>query len=229
MAPFKRPHKVITLSDKLKILNFLENGKSIRCTAEHFNVAKSTVGDIKNNQQKMKLKRECLRKAENPEMEQMLYQRFLQQRDRHLPISGEDDFLASSGWLDTFKVRHGIRLLKVLACGERIYSDTDAVQPFRRKYLVIICKVELSDEQVYNADESAIFWRVLPDTTWVHESEKSAPGRNVSKDLLTFMPCCNAAGSHKLPIFVIGKSHKPRAFKNSQIHVVYNATNKLDD
>lgn len=31
---------------------------------------------------------------------------------------------------------------------------------------------------------------------------------------LTIAPCSNADGTHKLPLFVIGKSKKPRAFKN---------------
>ncbi|KAJ8983155.1 hypothetical protein NQ317_016254 [Molorchus minor] len=132
-------------------------------------------------------------------MEQMLYQWFLQQRDRYLLISS--DILPSSRWLDRFKAKHGIRLLKV--CGKCISCDTDAAQPSRQNFLKIINEIELSVEQVYNADKSAIFWRVLPDTTWVHESEKSTPGRKVSKDRLTLMPWCIAGGSHKLPVFVI--------------------------
>lgn len=171
-------------------------------------------------------------------MEQALYTWFLQQRAHHVPITseilrskakkfyeeitGKTDFLASSGWLDKFKARHGIRLLKV--CGEKVSSDIESLKPFQKKFLKIIQELELSAEQVYNADESASFWRVLPGSTWVHEGEKSAPGRKISKDRVTFMPCCNAAGTHKLPLLVIGKAHKPRCFKNAQIPVVYKAT-----
>lgn len=53
----------------------------------------------------------------------------------------------------------------------------------------LVMEMELSEEQVYNAGESAIFWKVMPDSTWVHDKEKSPPGRKVSKDRLTFMPC----------------------------------------
>lgn len=170
-----------------------------------------------------------------------MYNWFLQQRSAHVPISseilrakaknlyeritGKTDFLASSGWLDKFKLRHGVRFLKV--CGEKLSSDVAAVQPFQETFRSVVEDMELCSEQVYNADESAIFWRTLPDTTWVHQDEKSAPGRKISKDRLTFMPCCNAAGSHKLPLLVLGKAANPRAFKNeSSLPVVYKASTK---
>lgn len=173
-------------------------------------------------------------------MEQALYAWFLQQRSHHIPVSseilrtkakffyehitGKTDFVASSGWLQKFKARHGIRLLKV--CGEKISSDSDSVRPFQERFLKVVEEMKLSATQVYNADESASFWRVLPGSTWVHEGEKSAPGRKVSKNRLTFMPCCNATGTHKLPLLVIGKANKPRCFKNAQIPVVYKASGK---
>lgn len=86
--------------------------------------------------------------------------------------------------------------------------------------------MNLDEEQVYNADESAAFWRVLPGMTWVHANEKSAPGRKISKDRVTFMPCSNAAGTHNLPLLVIGKSANPRSFKNFDLPVVCKATKK---
>ena len=43
---------------------------------------------------------------------------------------------------------------------------------------------------------------------------------------MTFMPGSNAAGTHKLPLLVFGKTANPRAFKGYKIPVVYKATNK---
>lgn len=181
-----------------------------------------------------------IRKAENPEVEAALYNWFLQQRLAHVPVSSDllrtkakhfyeritqkDDFLASSGWLDKFKKRHGIRFLKV--CGEKLSSDVNAITPFQEKFRAVVLEMDLTKEQVYNADESASFWRALPDRTWVHSQEKSAPGRKISKDRVTFMPCCNAEGTHKLPLLVLGKSKTPRVFKNAELPVVYKASSK---
>lgn len=72
----------------------------------------------------------------------------------------------------------------------------------------------LLPQQVYNADESGLFWRMLPQKTFVHRTEESAPGRKMSKDRITFMPYANATGTHKLKLLVIGKAKSPRAFKN---------------
>lgn len=43
---------------------------------------------------------------------------------------------------------------------------------------------------------------------------------------MTFTPCSNAAGTHKLPLLVISKSANPRAFKVFNISVVCKATYK---
>lgn len=54
--------------------------------------------------------------------------------------------------------------------------------------------------------------------------ETSAQGHKVSKLRVTFMPCCNVTGSHKLPMVVIGKSRNPRAMKNVRVPVTYLAS-----
>lgn len=44
--------------------------------------------------------------------------------------------------------------------------------------------------------------------------EKTDPGYKVSNDRITAMVCVNISGEHALPLLVIGKSNKPRCFKN---------------
>jgi len=43
---------------------------------------------------------------------------------------------------------------------------------------------------------------------------KQLEGRKQNKERLTLTVCCNADGSDKLPLFVIGKYENPRCFKN---------------
>lgn len=141
---------------------------------------------------------------------------------QQLNLSG--DFKASSGWLQKFKERYGIRQLTIT--GEILSSNVDAVEPFREKLFLKIREMGLQHDQIYNADESGLFWRVLPNKTLAHGNEKSAPGRKISKERVTFMPCANASGSHKLRLLVVGKSAKPRAFGNSFIPVSYKGQKK---
>jgi hypothetical protein len=66
---------------------------------------------------------------------------------------------------------------------------------------------------VYNEDETGLFFNVLPDRTLVYKGE-SCDGRKNSKDRLTVLLCVNSDGSDKQVPIVIGKSPKPRCFKN---------------
>ena len=63
-------------------------------------------------------------------------------------------------------------------------------------------------EDVYNADESGLFYKALPDKTLALRKEKCVGGK-MAKERLTILFCANMAGE-KEPLLVIGKSKKPR-------------------
>jgi hypothetical protein len=136
----------------------------------------------------------------------------------------DDNFKASSGWLDKFKNRYGIRQLSIT--GEKLSSDVAAVEPFKNVLRNKIKEMQLCPDQIYNADESGLFWKLLPQRTLVHQAEASAPGRKMSKERITFMPCCNASGTHKMRLLVLGKSQKPRAFGSEPLPVTYKGQKK---
>lgn len=183
-------------------------------------------------------RKQTLRKGEYPRMETELYSWFLVQRERHATVTshilrekaiqlyakhyGDNKFSASRGWVNKFKKRHGIRHLKV--SGEKLSSDPNVVRPFLQKLSDKIKELNVMPNQIYNADESALFWKLLPDRTLVHAREKTAPGRKISKERVTFLAGANGDGSHKLKMMVIGKSKNPRAFKNCTIPVEYHST-----
>lgn len=242
----KRKHKTLSLSDKCSILLRLDKGEAASSLAREFNVGKSTITDLKKNRMKILSyasaseagtdKRQTMRTSNFPLLDDAIYEWFLQERTRHTPLSGpilkekakffqmkiypnESDFKASDGWLDKFKKRHGIRYLTI--SGEKLSCDSKAVEPFKKKFHELITAQNLVPEQIYNADESGLFWRLLPEKTFVHKNEDHAPGRKISKERITFMPCANATGNHKLNLLVIGKSKKPRAFKNFTLPVLY--------
>ena len=65
---------------------------------------------------------------------------------------------------------------------------------------------------IYNADETGLYFRALPDKTLKVRGEECAGGKK-SKLQLTAMLCCNMVGEHE-KVLVIGKAAKPRCFKN---------------
>ncbi|XP_039967599.1 jerky protein homolog-like [Bactrocera tryoni] len=79
----------------------------------------------------------------------------------------------------------------------------------------------LSREQVYNANESGLFWKLFPQKTYVSPLEKTAPGAKMEKQRITFLCCSNAEGSHQLKLLVIGKARNPRCFKGFDCPVHY--------
>lgn len=173
--------------------------------------------------------RQTLREGEFPEFEERLYSWFLRQRELQKILSREilctkakqmfkdsygsgKIFNASYGWYQKFKKRYNIRYLKI--CGEKLSAQDDLVPAFIRQLKELQSTEDLCDSQIYNADESALFWKLLPSQTLVHAKERSAPGRKMSKERVTFLCCANKTGDHTLRIMVVGKSKKPRSFKN---------------
>lgn len=237
--------RFLSLKLKQEIIKDLEKGVGATTLAARHGVAKSTISDIKKNQAKIQsgilcqnissLNRKTLKKAEYPRVEKALYNWFLKQRRKNLPVSGEmlkekakmlhgdfqetQGFNASPGWLQGFKSRYGIRLLKV--CGEKLSANNAAVDPFKNRLEDLVRQFGLCKDQIYNADESALYWKMLPEKTYVSSEEKTAPGRKIEKARVTFMACTNATGVHKLKPLIIGHAKKPRSFKSFDIPVEY--------
>lgn len=72
----------------------------------------------------------------------------------------------------------------------------------------------ISGDQLYNCDESGLNFKMLPSCTLASRAEDSAPGYKKKKERVTILACSNVTGNNKLKLCLIGKSQKPRAFKN---------------
>ena len=69
-------------------------------------------------------------------------------------------------------------------------------------------------ENVYNADETGLFFRLGPNKTLATKSDR-AKGIKKDKERITVLLCCNSTGTKKVKPFVIGRY---------QILVVFNIT-----
>ena len=82
---------------------------------------------------------------------------------------------------------------------------------------------DYKSDNIYNADETGLFFRILPIKTFEFQSIQCNGGK-MRKDRLTVMVCANMSGTDKLPLLVIGKPKNPRCFKNiKNIPVDYDA------
>ena len=93
-------------------------------------------------------------------------------------------------------------------------ADVDSIQPFVEKLCKLILKDGLVLEQLYNADETGLYWRVLPKTTLASAVEKDVPRGKSQKDRVTTLGCANAMGQHKLKPVLVGRYLNPRCFKH---------------
>jgi len=60
--------------------------------------------------------------------------------------------------------------------GEQASTDVEAAQKFIQELPKIIEEGEYSTDQIFNADETALYWKKLPSRTFISKTEKQAPG-----------------------------------------------------
>nr|XP_012142409.1 PREDICTED: jerky protein homolog [Megachile rotundata] len=117
---------------------------------------------------------------------------------------GPSNFVASKGWLWRFK-RDYIRSVNT---DERtVEMDHAALEAFKRELPQILMKEDVLENNLYNMDETCLFWRALPPMTL----EKQAQDKSVRSEKVTVGLCANATGSHKLLVLFVHKREYPRA------------------
>lgn len=74
-------------------------------------------------------------------------------------------------------------------------------------------RAQFSDDEIFNADETGLFYKLTPDKTLKLKGEKCTGGK-LSKERITVMVAANMSGTAKKKLLVIGKSQRLRCFKN---------------
>lgn len=132
-----KKYRRISLVDKLKIIERIKNGERQSIVANEYGVSNSAISHIMKIKDKVVEYTNLLEeysgnkgktrvcRQENSELEKLLYKWFEEQRALGNPVTGPliqktameinqqiggiENFKASSGWLQKFKMRHGIR------------------------------------------------------------------------------------------------------------------------
>ena len=92
--------------------------------------------------------------------------------------------------------------------------DIDAVNKELEELRTMLIPYKADD--IYNMDETALYWKTIPD--WTLANEPRSGGKKI-KNRITVNLCCNATGTHKLDIWFIGTSKKPRCFSSSRVNI----------
>jgi hypothetical protein len=118
----------------------------------------------------------------------------------------------SNGWLEKFKRRHGIS--EHTRHGGA--SSVDEALSAEQLVAVQAIAAQFHASNTYNCDESGLSWKTVPDKG---QATEAIAGTKHEKARITAHSCCNADGSHKLPIWFIGKHQKPRCFGAANINL----------
>ena len=117
----------------------------------------------------------------------------------------------SSEWLHKFKNHNRIHQKK-------LYGEADSINNTTIIEALLLLHEKCATyplERIYNMDETGLFYRLEPDRTL---ATKRLSGCKKNKERISVALCSNADGSHKLKPLIIGKSAKPRCFKNINIY-----------
>lgn len=230
----------MSIEKKFKIIHALNNGAKNKDLAAEYGVTHGAITRIKKNQEEHLRAYKNVKffdgntkmariEAFDSRHDQVVYLWFKQKRtfgdpvtgallkakalQFHRQLYGETNFVASEGWLKNFKLRHGIKSLQV--AGERMSANNKDADEFRKWFAAYIKKHKIKLENIYNADETGLYWRGLPRRTLITCNETNPAGWKVAKERVTTLNCANATGTHCIPLFVIGKSLWPDSFKKS--------------
>ena len=198
----KIKHRCLDLGEKVagrtQIQTILKNKESILASHE--------TGD-----ERLKQKRQGTGKYSN--VNQAVWKWYTSCRKSNIPVSGPmiqegvlieeklaiKDFTASNGWLEKCKKQHNVHDVRP----ETFESWGERAREITRGW---------NKEDVWNTDETGSFWRGLAEKSFDERGKRCSGGKK-AKQRNTWAFFVNAAGEKEDPI-VIGKSAKPRCFKN---------------
>lgn len=200
--------------------------------AQKLGISQSCLSKLLKNRQTLEAapvrNESCSRKrkraGKDEDVESALFQWFTQVRQQDARVNGplmrqkaeelakkmgKTDFVATDGWFSRWCKRENVVLKK--PPGELKDADRPAAETWLREVWPKLCE-EYQPEQIYNADETGLYYRAIPEVSYVFKNE-DAKGSKICKERVTVLCCVNMTGQKK-KLVVIGKSKRPRCFKN---------------
>ena len=77
----------------------------------------------------------------------------------------------------------------------------------------LIKKEGLLKAQVYNADETGLYWCSMPTNTLTRKDEKILRGKKITKERISALCCASTDSMQRYKLVVVGKSARQRTLK----------------
>ncbi|XP_038067336.1 tigger transposable element-derived protein 4-like [Patiria miniata] len=234
--------KTLLLADKVNLIDEVENCgmKNRTDIAAEWGISISELNGImrKKGTVMEQFRKQCLIQARQVEeavlmwckaaqaMNILVTRQILEEKAKSLAKKlGFPNFTLSDGWLDLFKARNNVSFNVVARAGAAGVSDERKalsstsqlrVHQMVKDWLITDLSpllVVYKPSNIFNANETGIFYRLLPDRLLAFKG-KACNGGERSEERLTAMVCANMDGSEKLPLLVIGNTKKPQCLAN---------------
>uniref|UniRef100_A0A8C4QQL2 HTH CENPB-type domain-containing protein n=1 Tax=Eptatretus burgeri TaxID=7764 RepID=A0A8C4QQL2_EPTBU len=243
-----RKRKVLSLEQRVRVIERHNNGKSARSIAASLDVGKTQIQSIINERdwilqlweggESGDRKYAKARRSSCSRLNELVWDWFCAASSKNLPITGKllqekalmlskemgyGDFTASNGWLNNFQKRHDIKVFCVLS-GDTADVSAEAVDIWL-KHLPDLYQ-GFAAKDIFSADETGLLFRTLPDRSLVKKD--ACIGGKDAKNHITVLLACSATGEKLRPL-VIGKSAKPRCMRRyfmSTLPVTYHSNRK---
>ena len=222
----------IALKRKLEILEEIERNEHTKRIKSKFDVSKQILSNLKKQKDLIKEagkningEMKKLRKSKYENINKFVLDLLDRSNQNFIPISaafiqssalkfaehiGEKNFKASNGWLQKLKKKYNIK--HVMISGESASADQDGANNFVNHIEEITEGYQ--DDEIFNLDETGLFWRALPDKT-LTTNKNRIKGRKLQKERLTILFLVNKLGEKKEAV-IIGKIKNPRALKGKK-------------
>ncbi len=99
-------------------------------------------------------------------------------------------------------------------------NDPELLSTLEELYFII---AQYNPENIYNMDETRLFFRLLPKYSILMPNEdiSNTRGKKKAKYCVSLIVCTNAFGTHKIPCVMIGKPKEPTCIKDRHWLVPY--------
>ena len=212
--------QAITIETKYEIIKHHQGGKKLAFLVKEFNLPQSTVSTILKNKERTISQYENnaipstkrIKLSTYPLLETAIDSWFKQtmtqsnvaingpiiqlQAIKYATFLGYTDFKASNGWITNFKKRNNISYKTI--SGEAGLVDNAVVERYISTTLPILIE-EFKAENIYNADETALFYKAMPSKTMFFTGEKCNSVKE-NKERLSLLLAANMDGSDKLVV-----------------------------
>ncbi|CAL1545814.1 unnamed protein product [Lymnaea stagnalis] len=235
---YRGPKKALTLGERMTVIKLNEEGKSTRQIAQLLGVGRTQIQltlkrkqeYINNFNQNAPLEqRRQMRKTGNESVNELCWRWYQEMSRRNIKVngpmlkeralnfateSGIKTFKASNGWLESFARRHNIVFGKPASEGSS--ADPSVVIDWKKK-VKSLCE-GYEDKDVFNLDETGLFFRMTADKSFYVKGQQCPTGSKAI-DRLTVMLCTNMLGEKETAV-VIGNMSLSKNFKDMNIQLI---------